>query len=84
MNASKGFFVATAVAVLFMNGTIGAKAEDKASADQVKCSGINECKGQGACAGPGSSCSGQNTCKGKGIVMVTKADCAKKGGKVVE
>lgn len=51
--------------------------------DTVKCSGINECKGRGACASAGNSCSGQNSCKGKGVVMLPKAECEKKGGKVV-
>ena len=80
---SKGILIATAAATLFATGAIKARAEDKAGADKVKCTGINECKGHGTCAGAGNSCAGQNSCKGKGVVTVPKAECEKKGGKVV-
>ncbi len=48
----------------------------------VKCSGINSCKGSSACATATSSCKGQNSCKGKGWVKASKADCLAKGGTV--
>src|SRR5262249_45754324 len=79
----KGIVVATAAAALFASGAVKARAEEKAGGDNVKCVGINECKGKSACAGGGNSCSGQNSCKGKGMVVVPKAECEKKGGKVV-
>jgi uncharacterized membrane protein len=82
--ASKGILIATAAATLFATGAIKARAgEDKAGGGNVKCTGVNECKGKGACAGAGNSCGGQNECKGKGVIMVPKAECEKKGGKVV-
>jgi uncharacterized membrane protein len=81
--ASKGILIATAAATLFATGAIKARAEDKAEGDKVKCTGINECKGKGGCAGAGNSCAGQNACKGKGVLTVPKAECEKKGGKVV-
>ncbi len=86
MKANKGMLIATAAAVLFLSGTVTAKAEEKAAGDKVKCSGVNECKGHGSCAGGsgGNGCAGQNSCKGKGVVSTTKDDCVKKGGKVVE
>jgi uncharacterized membrane protein len=84
MTTTKGVALATAAAVLFLSGAVTAKAETKASGDQVKCAGINECKGHSSCAGAGNSCAGQNSCKGKGVVDTTKAECEKKGGKVVE
>lgn len=80
----KGAFVAAAVAGLFAAGT---PAVVKAAAgDKVKCSGINECKGKGACGGPGAGhgCAGKNACKGKGWVETTEADCTAKKGKVVK
>lgn len=80
---NKGVLIATAVATLFATGAIQARAEDKAGGDKVKCAGVNECKGHGACAGAGNSCAGQNGCKGKGVLMLPKAECDKKGGKVV-
>jgi uncharacterized membrane protein len=81
--ATKGILIATAAATLFASGAITARAEEKAGGDKVKCTGINECKGHGACAGAGNSCSGQNSCKGKGVLMVPKAECEQKGGKIV-
>ena len=84
MTTTKGMALATAAAVLFLGGVVPAKAETKATGDQVKCVGINECKGHGSCAGAGNSCAGQNACKGKGITETSKADCEKKGGKVVQ
>jgi uncharacterized membrane protein len=80
---SKGILIAAAAATLFANGTVMARAEEKEGGDKVKCAGINECKGHGACAGAGNSCTGKNACKGQGILMVPKAECEKKGGKVV-
>jgi hypothetical protein len=56
-----------------------------ATAENIHCSGINECKGKGACgAADGShSCAGKNECKGKGWIEVSAADCTAKGGTVV-
>jgi len=76
--------IASAAAALFLAGAVGARAEEKAGGDQVMCSGINACKGQGSCAGGGNSCTGMNACKGKGNVKTTAAECKAKGGKVVE
>ena len=57
-----------------------------ASAEQVKCAGINECKGSAECAAAdgSSSCKGQNTCKGKGWISASAEDCTAKGGTVVQ
>ncbi len=81
---NKGMLIAGAAAALFLSGAVNARAEEKAGGDQVMCSGINSCKGQGSCAGGGHSCAGQNSCKGKGNVKTTAADCKAKGGKVVD
>jgi uncharacterized membrane protein len=83
MKVNKGMLIASAAAVLVLSGAVQAKAEEKAADENVKCAGINECKGHGACAGPNSSCAGANSCKGQGVVMVPKAECEQKGGKVV-
>ena len=83
-----GLVVAGAV-VSFMgtNHMLAADAGKTESAKTVKCSGINECKGKGACgAADGShSCAGKNECKGKGWVKVaTEKECTDKGGAVVK
>jgi uncharacterized membrane protein len=84
MTKTKGMLIASAAAALFLAGAVDARAEEKKGADQVTCSGINACKGQGACAGAGHSCGGQNACKGQGVVKTTAEECKSKGGKVVE
>lgn len=84
MKMNKGTAIAAAAAILVLSGAVQAKAEDKAAGDKVKCSGVNECKGKGACAGPSSSCAGANDCKGKGVISTSKAECEKKGGKIVD
>ena len=80
----KGVMIASAVATLIASGSLVAQAADKAGGDEVKCAGINECKGQSLCAGASNACNGQNACKGKGWVETSAKECADKGGKVVE
>jgi hypothetical protein len=78
----KGAFVAATVAGLFaaaIPAVVHAGAGDK-----VHCTGINDCKGKGACKGGASSCKGMNDCKGKGWVESTEKDCTAKKGKVVK
>ncbi len=58
-----------------------AAAPTATTAAKGECHGINECKGKGACAGPGYECAGQNECKGHGWLSLTKAECDAKGGK---
>jgi hypothetical protein len=55
-----------------------------ATAEQVKCAGVNECKASADCHGEGNSCKGQNQCKGKGWVMASADDCAGQGGTIVQ
>lgn len=79
-----GAVLATAAASLLLAGH--AIAEDvpaTKTADTVKCAGINECKGTGACGGAGHACAGHNECKGQGWVKVTAEECAEKGGTVL-
>jgi uncharacterized membrane protein len=78
----KGAIIASAVASMFAVGAFAADKTAKAGGD-VKCSGVNDCKGKGACAGANNSCKGQNGCKGQGVTMMKTDDCTKKGGKVV-
>lgn len=81
---TKGALVATAVAALFAaNGALAANHDTgKAEAQKVKCEGVNECKGQGACHGATHECAGQNACKGKGWIELSAADCKAKGGTI--
>ena len=79
-----GIALASVAATLLLSGTaVNAAAHEKKAAE-VKCSGINSCKGTSACATATSGCAGQNSCKGQGWIKASKADCDTKGGKVVE
>jgi uncharacterized membrane protein len=80
----KGVLIASAVATLIASGSLVARAEEKAGDAKVRCTGINECKGHGSCAGAEHSCAGQNSCKGQGWVETSAKECAEKGGKIVE
>jgi hypothetical protein len=80
----KGALIAGAVAGLFASGAAVAKdAKPKEAAKIVKCGGVNECKGKGACAGADNSCKSHNECKGKGWTETTEKDCKDKGGRVM-
>jgi hypothetical protein len=59
---TKRTMFATAAAV-FAVGTFAT-----AATAQVPCTGVNACKGQGACKTAANACKGQNACKGKGFV----------------
>ncbi len=90
MNSSLKASLAMSAAALFIAGcskggeSAGAATADAADAADVKCMGVNECKGQGACGVPGGhSCAGQNECKGKGWIKVSQADCDAQGGTVL-
>ncbi len=80
----KGAVIASAVASLFAAGAFAGDAPAPAASKGVKCSGVNSCKGTGACAGAKNSCAGKNSCKGTGWSYTpTEKDCTAKGGKVV-
>jgi hypothetical protein len=84
MRVNKGMLIAGAAAALIMTGALTARADEGKTGGDVHCTGVNACKGQGSCAGAGNSCAGKNACKGKGVLEMSAAECAKKGGKVVE
>jgi hypothetical protein len=88
MKTTQGLMIATAVASLFAtaafaDGKAMPKKAEKDTDAQVKCGGVNECKGKGACGGATHACAGENACKGQGWVSLTKKDCETKHGKVI-
>lgn len=90
MNKTENVSLALAAAALFVAGcsksgqSADAESAQSASAAEVKCVGINECKAQGQCGVPGGHvCAGQNECKGKGWLKVSQAECDEKGGSVL-
>ena len=88
-----GIALASAAATLLLASCGGnsesASAEKEAAPEtatkvaDIKCSGINACKGKSACGTADSACAGQNSCKGKGWIKISKEECDTKGGKVI-
>jgi uncharacterized membrane protein len=70
--------LAAAAAAIFVGGvaTEGNAAHHEGD-EEVKCQGVNSCKGQSECNTDHSSCHGLNDCAGKGWVTMSAADCEK-------
>lgn len=86
MNRTQTTSFALTAAALVVSGCAKSAAMEPADATEqakVKCLGINECKGQGACHTAEHSCAGQNACKGKGWLLVPESECKGRGGQVL-
>ncbi|MFZ5472192.1 MAG: hypothetical protein ACOZIN_22400, partial [Myxococcota bacterium] len=89
MKSPFGVSLAAAVATALITGcgvSGGAKESTVGQLGQeVKCQGINECKGTSECASKdGNSCQGLNECKGQGWITEPSAEsCTSKGGTVI-
>lgn len=88
IHKASGVAIASAAAALLLSGCGNNPPADKAmgmskSEAKVKCSGINSCKGKGACGTAKHDCAGKNACKGQGWMKTSKEECVTKGGKVV-
>jgi hypothetical protein len=71
---------ATAIALALSGAAVSPALAKKAP---VHCTGINACKGKGACKTASNECKGQNACKGQGWVPAKSAKaCEAKGGQV--
>ena len=79
----KSALLATAVAGLFISGSVMAEEHGEKSDGKVKCAGVNACKGRGQCGGADHACAGKNACKGKGWTKTTAKECADQKGTVV-
>jgi hypothetical protein len=78
----KSLLIASAVAMMFVTGALNARADQSAGADQVKCVGVNSCKGQSACKSAQNDCKGKNACKGQGFLKTSEQECKDKGGTI--
>jgi hypothetical protein len=77
-----GASLAAAAALILVAGC--STSDKPAQSAQVQCSGINACKGQGACKSATNSCKGQAACKGQGwLPTASAAECTSAGGKVI-
>jgi uncharacterized membrane protein len=72
--SAKSCAVATAVALMFISHGFVARADSSVVAAQVRCFGINNCRGQSFCATAKNACAGQNACKGQGWLRVSRQD----------
>jgi hypothetical protein len=82
-----GFAIAASVVGLLATGFQFAGSTAEKEEGEVKCAGINSCKGTGACAAADGShdCAGHNECKGKGWIYVeSEEECEEQGGTVVK
>lgn len=70
--------LAAAAAAIFVSGgaTVGNAAHHEGD-EQVKCQGVNSCKGKSECNTDHSACHGQNECAGKGWIKMTAEECEK-------
>ena len=77
-----GAALAMAAAGLFTMAPMVASA-DSGMEGEVKCYGVNSCKGKNDCKSLFNSCKGQSSCKGKGFLkMSSEKECTDKGGKL--
>ena len=80
--AATGAALALVAASLFASLPVQA-AQDAKTAD-VKCFGVNACKGQNDCMTAKNACQGQGACKGQGFKLMPKAKCDEAGGRTSE
>lgn len=84
MNKSKqNAVLATAAAMLFGSATLYVNTAHAEEA-MVQCGGVTGCKGQSDCKTATNACKGQNSCMGQGFKSLTKTECEKKHGKIIE
>ena len=72
-----GLAIATAAAGMF---ALAVPMSAAVAGENVKCMGVNACKGHSSCKTADSSCKGHNSCKGKGFVSVSEEACTQLGG----
>jgi uncharacterized membrane protein len=85
-NKAAGVALAASAAALFASTAAAPVfADEGQESKQVKCMGINACKGQGKCQTATNACAGHNSCKGMGWLLSPSAKaCEEQGGKVIE
>ena len=80
---NKGSLLLASAAAGLLSLALPASQALAADGDQVRCYGVNKCKGTGDCGGKGHSCAGENSCKGHGYLNMDKETCLKvQGGRL--
>lgn len=77
VRSSSSLALAAAAAAMFAMAPVSSSI----ASENVKCMGVNACKGHGTCKTASSACKGQNACKGQGFVVVSADACQQLGGK---
>lgn len=76
-----GFAMAIAAASLFAAGSAQASSDmSHAKEANVKCYGVNVCKGHNDCKTATNACKGTAKCKGSGFVKMSASACTNIGG----
>lgn len=76
-----GATLVTAAALAFSTAPITSAFANTHHTGEVKCFGLNSCKGKGGCKSNLNSCKGKNSCEHKGVEMKkSKQECVKEGG----
>jgi len=81
-----GASIAAAVAVAFVVAPYTSSLANNSGT--VICPGVNSCQGKSECRMTTNTCKilsekGQNACKGQGLLMLSKAECVKRGSRGV-
>jgi hypothetical protein len=72
---TRSMILASAAATLFAAGVGGGADTASAGHHEVKCEGVNACKGKSDCKTATSDCAGYNSCKGKGYKILSPEEC---------
>ena len=82
---NKGAVLALTVAgLLAMTGCAHTGGAYSGIGSQVRCLGLNSCRGQSNCALGPHSCKGQNQCRGTGWSFATQQSCITHGGDPID
>jgi uncharacterized membrane protein len=82
-NKKLASILATAAAVAFVSAPFTSTLA-QANHHEVKCYGVNACKGQSHCKTAKNACKGKNSCKGQGFAMESTKKCKEMGGSMHE
>lgn len=79
----RGALIAAGAAVMVLAGCAATGvATSPDSMAQVRCLGVNACKGTSDCKTADNACKGQNQCKGQGFLSLSADECRAQGGRI--
>lgn len=83
--AINGAAVAVAAVSIALAGGVSTPAKATSPAGNVRCFGVNSCKGKSDCHTPKNACKGSNSCKAQGWLYVETAKaCEDANGRVLD